>query len=193
MHWFIFCFQGVFLWIPEHKWKIRSTGRLSDSLKQNSHHTFCSFLRLSSFRMLTIMQPITNPPNRCTNIYGQSCNALSSPATAEFSLPKIHETRMNNIFTTSIGPFFFEEMLFKLSAWRVWSHADTFQNGIIICHSESSRCLSAIIIGLADKHLLEGTTSMQDGTPRVKDLLCTSFREYCVLNRHFRRSWSESV
>ncbi|GFT32785.1 uncharacterized protein TNCV_2901771 [Trichonephila clavipes] len=51
-----------------------------------------------------------------------------------------------------------------------------------------------IIPSLADKHLLEQTIFMQDGTPphiarRVKDLLRRSFDDDRVLSRHFHHAW----
>ena len=80
---------------------------------------------------------------------------------------------------TVIMPFFFEEMFdsgFVTAIVTGERYADMLQN--------------PIIPSLADKHLLEGTIFMQDGTPpyiarRVKDLLRTSFGADCVLSRHF--------
>ena len=51
-----------------------------------------------------------------------------------------------------------------------------------------------IIPSLTDKHLLEGTIFMQDGTAphiarRVKDILRTSFGDDRMLSRHFRHAW----
>ncbi|GFT52303.1 uncharacterized protein TNCV_1065261 [Trichonephila clavipes] len=51
-----------------------------------------------------------------------------------------------------------------------------------------------IIPSLADKHLLERTIFMQDGTlphiaRREKDVLCRSFGDDRVLSRHFHHAW----
>ncbi|GFV11914.1 uncharacterized protein TNCV_109621 [Trichonephila clavipes] len=88
-------------------------------------------------------------------------------------------------FTTStvIVPFFFEEVrdsgFVTATVTGEW-YADMLQNHIIP--------------SLADKHLLERTIFMQDGSPphiarRVKDLLRRLFGDDRVLSRHFHHAW----
>ncbi|GFU22724.1 uncharacterized protein TNCV_762991 [Trichonephila clavipes] len=88
-------------------------------------------------------------------------------------------------FTTStvIGLFFFKEMRdsgFVTATVTGELYADMLQN--------------RIIPSLADKHLLERTTFMQDSAPlhiarRVKDLLRRSFGDDRVLSRNFHHTW----
>ncbi len=102
------------------------------------------------------------------------------------------ETPLNNQkvtmwcgFTSSfvIGPFIFEEML-----------GSTFQTVIMTSARYAHMLQNIIIPRFADKHLLESTTFLQEGTPphivtRVKYVLRTSFGEDHVLSRHFCHYW----
>ena len=85
--------------------------------------------------------------------------------------------------STFIGPFFFEEML-----------NSSFETVIMTGERYADMLQHCIIPSLADNHLLESTTFIQNGSSpyidkRVKDLFRRLFGNNRVLNRHFRYAW----